>query len=115
MYYAYARDPQMRAISDRVAWLRCWITIAGRSSFEQYCLPPLAVPSFIMEMKSGWATTFTCDRNGVRTDALDPLIVMPAFPRPTLSKLFLPVVADAVYGYQAVNTTPENATHSLLN
>ena len=70
-----------------------------------------------MEMKSAWGDNIHLgDRNGVRTPMHWTADRNAGFSRADPSQLFLPVVTDAIYGYQSVNIEAQKqATHSLLN
>ncbi|MBX3342640.1 MAG: alpha-glucosidase C-terminal domain-containing protein, partial [Nitrospira sp.] len=119
MYYAYARDPQMRrniGIARRLAPLldndRRKVELLNSIVFT---LPGSPIIYYGDEIGMG-DNIHLGDRNGVRTPMHWTADRNAGFSKADPSQLFLPVVADAVYGYQAVNIDAQKqATHSLLN
>lgn len=119
MYYAYARDPQMRrniGIARRLAPLldndRRKVELLNSIVFT---LPGSPIIYYGDEIGMG-DNIHLGDRNGVRTPMHWTADRNAGFSKADPSQLFLPVVADAVYGYQAVNMDAQKqATHSLLN
>lgn len=119
MYYAYARDPQMRrniGIARRLAPLldndRRKVELLNSIVFTL-----LGSPIIYYGDEIGMGDNIHLgDRNGVRTPMHWTADRNAGFSKADPSQLFLPVVVDAVYGYQAVNIDAQNqATHSLLN
>jgi len=119
MYYAYARDPQMRrniGIARRLAPLldndRRKVELLNSIVFT---LPGSPIIYYGDEIGMG-DNIHLGDRNGVRTPMHWTADRNAGFSKTDPSQLFLPVVADPVYGYQAVNIDAQKqATHSLLN
>ncbi len=119
MYYAYARDPQMRrniGIARRLAPLldndRRKVELLNSIVFT---LPGSPIIYYGDEIGMG-DNIHLGDRNGVRTPMHWTADRNAGFSKADPSQLFLPVVADAVYGYQSVNIEAQKqATHSLLN
>lgn len=119
MYYAYARDPQMRrniGIARRLAPLldndRRKVELLNSIVFT---LPGSPIIYYGDEIGMG-DNIHLGDRNGVRTPMHWTADRNAGFSKADPSLLFLPVVADPVYGYQAVNIDAQKqATHSLLN
>ncbi|HQV09851.1 MAG TPA: maltose alpha-D-glucosyltransferase [Nitrospira sp.] len=119
MYYAYARDPQMRrniGIARRLAPLldndRRKVELLNSIVFTL-----LGSPIIYYGDEIGMGDNIHLgDRNGVRAPMHWTADRNAGFSKADPSQLFLPVVADAVYGYQAVNIDAQKqATHSLLN
>ncbi|HEY1418533.1 MAG TPA: maltose alpha-D-glucosyltransferase, partial [Myxococcaceae bacterium] len=119
MYREYAKDPRMKlnlGIRRRLAPLMD----NGRRRLELlhsllFCLPGTPVMYYGDEIGMG-DNIFLGDRNGVRT----PMQWTPdrnaGFSRADYARLFLPVIADTVYGYQALNVEAQEASpSSLLN
>ncbi|HZW89243.1 MAG TPA: maltose alpha-D-glucosyltransferase [Myxococcaceae bacterium] len=119
MYREYAKDPRMKlnlGIRRRLAPLMD----SGRRRLELmhsllFSLPGTPVMYYGDEIGMG-DNIFLGDRNGVRT----PMQWTPdrnaGFSRADYARLFLPVIADTVYGYQALNVEAQEAsTGSLLN
>ena len=119
MYYAYARDPQMRrniGIARRLAPLldndRRKVELLNSIVFT---LPGSPIIYYGDEIGMG-DNIHLGDRNGVRTPMHWTADRNAGFSKADPSQLFLPVVTDAVYGYQSVNIEAQKqATHSLLN
>lgn len=119
MYYAYARDPQMRrniGIARRLAPLldndRRKIELLNSIVFT---LPGSPIIYYGDEIGMG-DNIHLGDRNGVRT----PMQWTPdrnaGFSKADSSRLFLPLVADSVYGYQSINVEAQRQVpHSLLH
>ena len=119
MYQEYARDPRMRlnlGIRRRLAPLMD----NGRRRLELlhsllFSLPGTPVMYYGDEIGMG-DNVFLGDRNGVRT----PMQWTPdrnaGFSRADYARLYAPVIADTVYGYQALNVEAQEASpSSLLN
>jgi maltose alpha-D-glucosyltransferase / alpha-amylase len=119
MYREYAKDPRMKlnlGIRRRLAPLMD----NGRRRLELlhsllFGLPGTPVMYYGDEIGMG-DNIFLGDRNGVRT----PMQWTPdrnaGFSRADYARLFAPVIADTVYGYQALNVEAQEAsTASLLH
>ena len=119
MYREYAKDPRMKlnlGIRRRLAPLMD----SGRRRLELmhsllFSLPGTPVMYYGDEIGMG-DNIFLGDRNGVRT----PMQWTPdrnaGFSRADYARLFAPVIADTVYGYQALNVEAQEASPgSLLN
>jgi maltose alpha-D-glucosyltransferase/alpha-amylase len=119
MYQEYARDPRMRinlGIRRRLAPLmdndRRKIELLNSILFT---MPGSPVIYYGDEIGMG-DNIYLGDRDGVRT----PMQWSPdrnaGFSRAEPQRLFLPVISDALYGYQAVNVeAQERSPFSLLN
>lgn len=119
MYYAYARDPLMRrniGIARRLAPLldndRRKIELLNSIVFT---FPGSPIIYYGDEIGMG-DNIHLGDRNGVRT----PMQWTPdrnaGFSRADQSQLFLPLVADSVYGYPSINVEAQRQVpHSLLH
>ena len=119
MYQEYAKDPRMKlnlGIRRRLAPLMD----NGRRRLELlysllFSLPGTPVMYYGDEIGMG-DNIFLGDRNGVRT----PMQWTPdrnaGFSRADYARLYAPVIADTVYGYQALNVEAQEALPtSLLN
>jgi maltose alpha-D-glucosyltransferase / alpha-amylase len=119
MYREYAKDPRMKlnlGIRRRLAPLMD----NGRRRLELlhsllFCLPGTPVMYYGDEIGMG-DNIFLGDRNGVRT----PMQWTPdrnaGFSRADYARIYAPVIADTVYGYQALNVEAQEASpSSLLN
>jgi maltose alpha-D-glucosyltransferase / alpha-amylase len=119
MYREYAKDPRMKlnlGIRRRLAPLMD----SGRRRLELlhsllFSLPGTPVMYYGDEIGMG-DNIFLGDRNGVRT----PMQWTPdrnaGFSRADYARLYAPVIADTVYGYQALNVEAQEANPgSLLN
>jgi maltose alpha-D-glucosyltransferase/alpha-amylase len=119
MYYAYAQDPQMKlnlgirrrlaSLMDndrrRVELLNCLL----------FTLPGSPVIYYGDEIGMG-DNFYLGDRNGVRTPMQWSRDRNAGFSTAEESQLYLPVITDPVYGYQAVNVEAQLKTpSSLLN
>jgi len=117
MYREYATDPRMRinlGIRRRLAPLMD----NGRRRIELmhsllFCLPGTPVMYYGDEIGMG-DNIYLGDRNGVRT----PMQWTPdrnsGFSRADGARLYAPVIADAVYGYQSINVEAQERTRSSL-
>jgi maltose alpha-D-glucosyltransferase/alpha-amylase len=119
MYYAYATDPAMKlnlGIRRRLAPLmdndRRRIELLSCLLFT---LPGSPIVYYGDEIGMG-DNIYLGDRNGVRTPMQWSSDRNAGFSSADPARLYLPVVTDAVYGYQAVNVAAQE-THdfSLLN
>jgi maltose alpha-D-glucosyltransferase/alpha-amylase len=117
MYREYATDPRMRinlGIRRRLAPLMD----NGRRRIELmhsllFCLPGTPVMYYGDEIGMG-DNIYLGDRNGVRT----PMQWTPdrnaGFSRADGARLYAPIIADPVYGYQAINVEAQERTRSSL-
>ncbi|HEY0636281.1 MAG TPA: maltose alpha-D-glucosyltransferase [Pseudonocardiaceae bacterium] len=119
MYAEYAKDPRMKAnigIRRRLAPL----LDGDRNQQELFTAMLLSLPGSPVlyygdEIGMG-DNIWLGDRDGVRT----PMQWTPdrnaGFSRCDPNRIYLPVIADATYGYQSINVEAQsNATSSLLN
>ncbi|HXG03626.1 MAG TPA: maltose alpha-D-glucosyltransferase [Candidatus Binatia bacterium] len=119
MYYAYAQDPQAKlnlGIRRRLAPLmdndRRRIELLNGLLFT---LPGSPIIYYGDEIGMG-DNLYLGDRNGVRTPMQWSGDRNAGFSTADSSRLYLPVIADPVYGYQAVNVAAQQAQpSSLLN
>ena len=119
MYYAYARDPQMRrniGIARRLTPLldndRRKIELLNSLVFT---LPGSPIIYYGDEIGMG-DNIHLGDRNGVRTPMQWTADRNGGFSKADPSKLYLPVISDSVYGFQAINVESQRQSqHSLLH
>ena len=119
MYRVYAQDSSGAASTwaSGGAWHPCWATTANASNCSTPCsaLSP-ARPSSTTATKSAWeTTTYLGDRNGVRTPMQWSSDKNAGFSRANPQSLYLPIIYDPEYHYEAVNVESQLANpHSLL-
>ncbi len=117
MYTEYAKDPRMKlnlGIRSRLAPLldnsRRRIELLHGLLFS---LPGSPILYYGDEIGMG-DNVFLGDRNGVRTPMQWNADRNAGFSRADYNKLYFPVIADPVYGYQAVNVEAQERTESSL-
>ena len=119
MYYEYAKDPRMKlnlGIRRRLAPL----VDNGRRRIELlnsmlFTLPGSPIIYYGDEIGMG-DNIYLGDRNGVRTPMQWSIDRNAGFSRADAARLYSPVIADPVYGYQAINVEAQlRDSSSLLN
>jgi maltose alpha-D-glucosyltransferase/alpha-amylase len=117
MYYAYAQDPLMKlniGIRRRLAQLlendRARIQLLHSLLFT---LPGTPIVYYGDEIGMG-DNIHLGDRNGVRTPMQWSADRNAGFSRAEPERLYSPVIADAVYGYQAVNVEAQRRSGTSL-
>jgi maltose alpha-D-glucosyltransferase/alpha-amylase len=119
LYYAYGSDPRMRlnlGIRRRLAPLlendRRKIELLTSLLFT---LPGSPILYYGDELGMG-DNIYLGDRNGVRTPMQWTGDRNAGFSRADTARLYLPLIVDAVYGYQSINVEAQQRTpSSLLN
>jgi maltose alpha-D-glucosyltransferase/alpha-amylase len=119
MYYAYARDPQMRrniGIARRLAPLldndRRKIELLNSLVFT---LPGSPTVYYGDEIGMG-DNVHLGDRNGVRTPMQWSADRNGGFSKADGAALYLPIIGDSLFGYQRINVEAQQQTpHSLLH
>jgi maltose alpha-D-glucosyltransferase/alpha-amylase len=117
MYREYAKDPRMRinlGIRRRLAPLMD----NGRRRIELmhsllFSLPGTPVLYYGDEIGMG-DNIYLGDRNGVRTPMQWTSDRNAGFSRADYARLYAPVIADPVYGYQSINVEAQERTRSSL-
>jgi maltose alpha-D-glucosyltransferase/alpha-amylase len=117
MYREYATDPRMRinvGIRRRLAPLMD----NGRRRIELmhsllFTLPGTPVMYYGDEIGMG-DNIYLGDRNGVRTPMQWTSDRNAGFSRADYARLYAPIIADPVYGYQAINVEAQERTRSSL-
>ncbi|WP_027481864.1 maltose alpha-D-glucosyltransferase [Deinococcus pimensis] len=117
MYSEYAKDPRMKinvGIRRRLAPLldnsRRRIELLNGLLFS---LPGSPILYYGDEIGMG-DNVFVGDRNGVRTPMQWSVDRNAGFSRADYNHLYLPVIADPVYGYQTVNVESQERTETSL-
>jgi maltose alpha-D-glucosyltransferase/alpha-amylase len=119
MYQTYAADPQMR-INDGIRRRLAPLMENSRRRIELMTslllsLPGTPVLYYGDELGMG-DNIYLGDRNGVRTPMQWTGDRNAGFSRADAARLFAPLIADPVYGYQAINVeAQERSPFSLLN
>ena len=117
MYYAYASDPQMKlnlGIRRRLAPLLD--NDRGRIELLNcllLTLPGSPIVYYGDEIGMG-DNIYLGDRNGVRTPMQWTGDRNAGFSRADTARLYLPLIVDTVYGYQAINVEAQQRTPSSL-
>ena len=120
MYTEYARDARMRI---NVGIRRRLAPLVDNSRRRLELLNSLLLQhararrSSTTATRSGWATTSTSAiATGCARRCSGPATATPGFSRADVHALYAPLVADPVYGYQAVNVeAQQRVPGSLLN
>ena len=119
MYRVYAAGPRRRASTSASAagWRRCSATTAARIELMNgllFSLPGTPVLYYGDEIGMG-DNIYLGDRNGVRTPMQWSADRNAGFSRANPQRLYLPVIIDPEYHYEAVNVeAQQNNPHSLL-
>ena len=118
MYAEYAADPMMRrnsGIGRRLAPLLHNSRPADGALLLAAVHAARAAPSSTTATRSGWATTSTsATATACARRCSGRATATPASRRPSPEALYLPVISDPVYGYQAVNVESQRQNGGSL-
>ena len=116
MYRVYAHDPRRCASTwaSAAGWRRCWKTTAARIELMNgllFSLPGTPVIYYGDEIGMG-DNIYLGDRNGVRTPMQWSADRNAGFSRANPQQLYLPVIIDPEYHYEAINVeTQQSNSH----